>query len=363
MGKTFPPFKLQQTSIKLSQTKHIQWRDDATYSLAQNLPKEVQEWINHLMEGTPSVKTHQQILRRALAATHTQELTPECILRFMHISQQTCNARSIAQYGGILRKIAEANGCQWANNKIFQLINRGLRRTAPPTKGARPLNAAYYRIIHAKLHLPEQLALEIAYLTGSRMDEVERLRKNHVQLLTNPQIPKQARLTPETASHYTYVFIQTHGQSKTAHVDPEAVRFLDVALLPTKHANQLLHLLSYTHPFFSRSKLMTALRSLHLTEHSPKKGCAVTMTEIVLDNNLPESLIPQMLKHKNPTETIGSTTMTYLPTTRAKLNILTHKKVTTAAVLMQQHLLQCYNPLELPHPQLQNSCHNGSPDS
>lgn len=312
------------TNLDLS-TSHGKWAESVIFS------------------GTKSLENQNAIFLRMMTTTgvnHPLEVTPDHIIQFLFKSNQTCLPQSLAQYLSQLRSWGEKASLPWASDTIWPLIARGLRAISTPRTHAKPMDIQSFHQITSIVGKELALAASIAFLGGCRLDEVFRFTPR--MLTTDVSLAQKFQYVVNRKM--SFVAFTSGSQSKTGNLDPDALRFVDVVLLNSQQLQILLMLTKANPnpatPLFSNRRALTAALNYHgFTDHSFKGGTANLLSVMIRDGDLPETLLPIILKHKNSQEQISSTTAGYL-SINARLNILQNKDVFQAAVLLRRAIFQ-----------------------
>ena len=198
-----------------------------------------------------------------------------------------------------------------------------------------------FRQILASTDLEIGLAGTLAFLTGSRLDEIYRHTRDMYTIVTPTMLSQKLRNLVK--QQHFFVAISTGRESKSAAADPDDLRFVDIAVLDKRQLAFLKTRLEYgtsTSPIFSRRHQLTAeLKKHYMTDHSFKAGTALILTEMVRDELIPQETIPLMLKHKSTVDPIQSVTSGYLGVT-GRINMLQSKGTFDAAVHLRRIIFQ-----------------------
>lgn len=300
-------------------------------------------WAQELVTiGTPSMGSNSIIFSRMMAATGrttVDEVSSDDVVRFLWETRRTCKPQSLDTYCGAIRVTAERHQLDWANDILWPLLRRGLKRTATERHHAKPLEVEDFQRLCQCLPPDAILALLVATLSGERLDETFRLTKGMISFVTRSGLsPHLRRITPTS---HQFVAFSTRMESKMGPTDPESLRFVDILLLSQVEVNHLKTMMSSTSEgttiFKNRSILTVALQNLGYGDHSCKGGCALLLSRLIRDEHLPPQILPQMLKHKANSEICPSVTAGYLGC-EGKLNLLQVNKTFEAAFWLRRVL-------------------------
>jgi hypothetical protein len=170
------------------------------------------------------------------------------------------------------------------------------------------------------------------------LDEIFRLTREHVTIVKGSFLTAEIHqlLTTTFSEPMTFVVIQPKEQSKSGPTDPDAIRFVDVALLNLKEILTLIRLMQEEGKIFRcRASLTKALTSMRYSQHSLKKGASDLLSHLLKQGLIPETILPLVLKHLNSLEQIGSVTVGYL-SNAGRINLLIAKKMFHAAIWIRQ---------------------------
>ena len=269
-----------------------------------------------------------------LATTHDD------VLRYLHASSKTCKPQTLDQYAGQIRLWGERLKLSRAQDPMWPLLRRGFRAQATPRQHANPMTVDIFRQILASTDLEIGLAGTLAFLTGSRLDEVFRYRNEMITIATTSMLSQKMK---NLVKNHFFVAISTGRESKSAAADPDDLRFVDIAVLDKRQLAYLKTLQKQgtsTSTIFTRRHQLTAeLKKHHMTDHSFKAGTALILTEMVRDELIPQETIPLMLKHKSTVDPIQSVTSGYLGVT-GRINMLQSKGTFDAAVHLRRIIFQ-----------------------
>lgn len=299
-------------------------------------------WANSVIaRGTPTLAVQHSTYHRMMTLTGCateEEVRMDHVIRYLHGATSTCKYQTLDTYAGQIRQHAIRSDFPWAQDQIWSLLRRGLRCLSTPRQHAKPMETADFQAILNDLPPDIALAATLAYLAGARVDEVFRIVPKAIVFVPADQLAK--KLAAKVQSHI-FVTIATGKESKTGPTDDEDLRFLDIVLLDKAQTTTLTHLLrtrsKESSIFVGRDKLTRTLAAHGYTDHSFKGGAANLLSRMIRDEELPEEVLPLILKHKTLTNPIGSTTAGYL-STAAKLNIMQCKGTFTAAILLRREI-------------------------
>lgn len=295
-----------------------------------------------IQAGTKSLADQTQTVQRMLTITgrrSLEEASPDDVVRYLYQSQRTCLNQTLDQYCGQIRISAERSNLPWADLTIWPMLRRGLKLMSTPRKHANPMTYQIFHQILQEVDLELGLASTLAYLAGTRLDEIFRL---HSFMITLVKIQDLAPRFKQTASKFNFFLLSTGKESKTGPTDEDDLRFIDVVLLDRNQTASLMALkrAARTNPLFSRRSTLTAALNKHeMGDHSFKGGAANFLTEAIRDEILPATVLPLMLKHKNKTDPIPSVSSGYLSLT-GRSNLMQEKKAFDAAVFMRRQLFR-----------------------
>ncbi len=294
--------------------------------------------------GTPSLAEQSNTVNRMLTIVGKktfEEATPDDVVLYLHRSRQTCKPQSLDQYVGQIRALAEKNLFPWAEQAIWPLLRRGLKRLSTPRQHANPMTKEVFHQILRQTDLELGLASTCAFLSGSRLDEIFRLFHTSLVLIPRSNLATRFRELPK---NFHFVALMSGKESKTGNDDD--LRFVDIVLLDGNQLQSLKSLMarsakpnSQEHLFTRRHTLTTILNKFNMTDHSFKGGCANILTELIRDEELPEEILPLLLKHKSSVDPIQSCTAGYL-SVNGRLNMLQQKKVMDAAVQLRRRIFE-----------------------
>jgi len=270
------------------------------------------------------------------------DVTANHILQYLHGAQTTCKGRTLCQYLGHILGWGQRLNLEWANSaniQTWELMRRGLRKEdkIPPVH-ATPMTPDLLMRISERLghDATLQLALQLAFQTGSRMDEIFRITKNMIYVVPRDMLSKELQRVSDSRT-MKFVIVETRTDSKTGQTDPDDLRFVDVALCSQAQMTTLLNLMNSRRDdplFTARDKLSRLLREHDLSDHSCKAGAALILTSLIKDELLPIEVLPLYLKHKRTVDPIQSVTAGYIHR-EGRINLLQAKKVFTAAIMMR----------------------------
>ena len=229
-------------------------------------------------------------------------------LQFVEARSEQLSLSSLATYIQHLTSVANMLGLQWCHSNLF----RQLQRTAKShgeSKGATPLPQLMYLNLLQVLPQVHNLLLQIMWKTASRIDEMRRLTYD--------------MFNEVLVEHELFHVIHWGRRTKTSRTQPFSLRFISVIKLTNTAITTLRSLVQQqTCPFFQPNVvryLQTQLNNRGMTAHSVKKGAAEKAANIIATHNLPATLLPWLLKHKDEDE-LAATTVRYLgPDARALL--------------------------------------------
>ena len=186
-----------------------------------------------------------------------------------------------------------------------------------------------------------------------RFDELRRLQPKMCSFHQRPQIAQ------------TFLLVDFWTSTKSSTMDPNAIRFMDLAL-PPKHEESLFRQICQKNPSapptnstthshhhqkppnlihqasdgtvfdpITLKTLASLLRSENLSEHSLKKGCASNLATLAAHGKCDQSTISLFLKHSNSSEQVPSVTNGYLSRPQDKFHLLTAKKIPEVALCLR----------------------------
>ena len=135
-------------------------------------------WAMQLIQlGTKSLVTQAATFDRMMTITGVADpltVHPNHVLRYLQRSTSTCKPQTLDQYLGHILLCATRMNLHWANDRMWPFIRKGLRLTSTPRKHATPVTPQLFHDILLCLPPHLQLAASLAYLSGSRLDEIFR---------------------------------------------------------------------------------------------------------------------------------------------------------------------------------------------
>ena len=142
--------------------------------------------IDLIAVGTPSLADQTATFGRMMAIvgkSTPQEITFDDILKYLHRCTTTCLSQSINNYLGQILQLGLKYNMSWANDGVWQLIRRGLRITSTERKHATPMTPTIFHELQRRLDLELGLGSTCAYLGGTRLDEIFRLRADMISIV------------------------------------------------------------------------------------------------------------------------------------------------------------------------------------